>query len=133
MRRLGHRFLAIASGFALLAFLPQPTLAQSRIPTIGVLHAGDETRSAITSGFRQGLKELGYSEGENVHIELRGAHGRLDRLNDLATELVRLNVDVIVAAVTQPSLAAKSATQTIPIVMVGVADPVGVGLIRSLA
>ena len=135
MRRLGHRFLTLASGFALLAFLPQPTLAQgqSKIPTIGLLHAGNDTPSAITSGFRQGLKELGYSEGENVHIELRWAHGRLDRLNDLAAELVRLNVDVIVAAVTQPSLAAKSATQTIPIVMVGVADPVGVGLIRSLA
>jgi putative tryptophan/tyrosine transport system substrate-binding protein len=135
MRRLGHRFLPIASGFALLAFLPQPTLAQrqSKIPTIGLLHAGNETPSAITSGFRQGLKELGYSEGENVHIELRWAHGRLDRLDDLAAELVRLKVDVIVAAVTQPSLAAKSATQTIPIVMVGVADPVGVGLIGSLA
>src|SRR5215203_4708942 len=89
MRRLDHRFLSIASGFALLASLPQPTLAQgqSKIPTIGLLHAGDETPSAITSGFRQGLKELGYSEGDNVHLEPRWAHGRLDRLKGLAAEL----------------------------------------------
>ena len=134
MRRFGISGLAITGAVTLLLG-PQMAFAQggSKTPLIGLLHAGDESPSAITSGFRQGLKDLGYSEGENVHIEPRWARGRLDRLDDLAAELVRLNVDVIVAAVTQPSLAAKSATQTIPIVMVGVADPVGVGLIGSLA
>jgi putative ABC transport system substrate-binding protein len=133
MRRTGIGVLALAISGALLG-LPQAALAQtSRTPRIGLLHAGDETPSAIISGFRQGLKELGYSDGQNIHIEHRWAQGRLDLLNDLASELVRLNVDVVVAAVTQPSLAAKAATHTIPVVMIGVADPVGVGLITSLA
>jgi len=134
MRRAGDRVLALAISVALLSFT-QATFAQvSRTtPWIGVLHAGDEKPNAIISGFRHGLKELGYSDGQNIHIEHRWAQGRLDRLNDLALELVGLNVDVLVAAVTQPSLAAKAATHTIPIVMIGVADPVGVGLITSLA
>src|SRR5687767_7779789 len=129
------RLSVLAVGAVALLLWPQTTFAQesSKTPRVGLLHAGDETPSAITSGFRQGMKELGYSEGDNVQIEARWARGRLDRLNDLAAELVRLKVDVIVAAVTQPSLAAKAATQTIPVVMIGVADPVGVGLITSLA
>jgi putative ABC transport system substrate-binding protein len=83
--------------------------------------------------FRQGLRALGYVEGRNVLIESRSAEGRFDRLPDLAAELVRLRVDVIVAVVTQASLAAKNATTTIPIVMLNVGDPVGAGLVTSLA
>jgi putative tryptophan/tyrosine transport system substrate-binding protein len=134
MRRFGISGLGIVGALSLLLG-PQAAFAQggSRTPLIGLLHAGDESPSAITSGFRQGLKDLGYSEGNNVHIEPRWARGRLDRLDDLAADLVRLKVDVLVAAVTQPSLAAKAATRTIPVVMIGVADPVGVGLITSLA
>jgi len=134
MRRFGRSGLAIVGAVTLLLG-PQMAFAQggSKTPLIGLLHAGDESPSAITSGFRQGLKDLGYAEGNNVHIESRWARGRLDRLDDLAAELVRLKVDVIVAAVTQPSLAAKAATRTTPVVMIGVADPVGVGLIPSLA
>ena len=134
MRRIGCGVLALAISGALLS-LTQATFAQASrtTPRIGVLHAGDETPNAIISGFRHGLKELGYSDGQNIQIEHRWAEGRLDRLHDLALELVGLNVDVLVAAVTQPSLAAKAATHTIPIVMIGVADPVGVGLITSLA
>ena len=79
MRRVGYGLLVLAISGALLS-LTQATLAQrSRTtPRIGVLHAGDETPNAIISGFRHGLKELGYSDGQNIHIEHRWAQGRLD-------------------------------------------------------
>jgi putative ABC transport system substrate-binding protein len=83
--------------------------------------------------FRLGLRELGYTDGQNITIEYRWANGRFDKLPELAMELVRLKVDIIVAVVTQASLAAKKATPTIPIVMIGVADPEGSGLVASLA
>ena len=83
--------------------------------------------------FRQGLRDLGYVEGQNIAIEYRWAEGRFERLPDLAAELVRLKVDVIVSVVTQASLAAKNATRTIPIVMVAAGDPLGSGLVASLA
>ena len=86
-----------------------------------------------TDAFLQGLRELGYVEGQNIAIEYRWADGNFERLPELAAELVRLKVDVIVAAVTQASLAAKNATGTIPIVMVAVGNPVDSGLIASLA
>jgi putative ABC transport system substrate-binding protein len=79
------------------------------------------------------MRELGYIEGRNLQVEYRWAHGQFERLPELAAELVRLNVDVIVTGVTAASLAAKAATQSIPIVMVAVGDPVGVGLVASLA
>src|SRR5262249_22287487 len=88
---------------------------------------------AARRGFHRGLRELGYVEGQNVIIVYRSADGRFDRLPELATELVREKVDVIVAEVTQPSLAAKNATRTIPIVMMGPGDPVGAGLVQSLS
>jgi putative ABC transport system substrate-binding protein len=78
------------------------------------------------------LAELGYIDGKNIAIEYRFADGAFDRLPGLATELVGLKVDVIVAVVTQASLAANNATKTIPIVMVSVSDPVGSGLVASL-
>jgi putative ABC transport system substrate-binding protein len=83
--------------------------------------------------FRQGLRDLGWVEGKNVSIEYRYAEGRTARLPDLAADLVRLKVDVIVAAVTQDILAAKNATRAIPIVMASPADPVTAGLVESLA
>ena len=83
--------------------------------------------------FRQGLRELGYVDGTNIVIEYRFADGQFDRLPALAAELVQLKVDVIVTAVTQASLAARDATKTIPIVIAGVSDPVGSGLIENLA
>jgi putative tryptophan/tyrosine transport system substrate-binding protein len=83
--------------------------------------------------FRQRLQELGYVEGKNIIIESRFAEGKFDRLRTLAEELVRLEVDVIVTSVTQASLAAKHATKTIPIVFTAVSDPVGTGLVASLA
>jgi putative ABC transport system substrate-binding protein len=79
------------------------------------------------------LRELGWVEGQNIVIEYRSAEGRLDRLPDLAAELVQLKVDVIVAAPTGAVLAAKNATGTVPIVGVSLTEPVGIGLIASLA
>jgi putative ABC transport system substrate-binding protein len=83
--------------------------------------------------FRQGLREFGYVEGQNITIEYRWGGGKFEPLPDLAVELVQLKVDVIVAVVTQASLAAKKATGAIPIVMIGVSDPVASGLVFSLA
>jgi len=102
-----------------------------KIPRLGFLSpTSDDSR---VEAFRQGLRELGYVEGQNIAIEYRWADGKFDRLPDLALELVRLKVDVVVAVVTQASLAAKMATGTIPVVMIGVSDPVGSGLVVSLA
>jgi putative ABC transport system substrate-binding protein len=92
--------------------------------------------SAIVSpaeAFREGLRELGWVEGQNVIIDYRFAEGRLDRLPNLAGELVRLKVDVIAAGPAPPAVAAKNATGTIPIVIMAVGDPVGLGLVASLA
>src|SRR5262249_21284320 len=83
-------------------------------------------------GLREGLQEFGYVEGRNIRYEYRWSDGNFERLDDLAAELVRLNVDVLVTYVTKASLAAKKTTATIPIVMVGTGDPVAVGLIASL-
>ena len=82
---------------------------------------------------RTGLRQLGYEEGKNIVIDYRWADGRFERLPELAAELVKLNVDVIVTHSTPGALAAKQATSTIPIVMAAVGDPVAVGLVASLA
>ena len=82
--------------------------------------------------FKQGLRDLGWVEGQNIAIDYRLAEGRVDRLPDLAAELVRLKVDVIAAGPT-PSAMAKNATRTIPVVMLGAAEPVKLGLIASFA
>jgi putative ABC transport system substrate-binding protein len=79
------------------------------------------------------LHEVGYVEGKNIVIEYRFAHGKFERLAELAAELVRLDVDVIVAVVTQASIAAKAVTKKIPVVMLGVSDPLSSGLVTSLA
>ena len=102
---------------------------------IGILHPGVSAVSAPQlDGFRQGLRELGYAEGKNIAIEYRFAEGKLDRLPDLAAELVRLKINVIVAAGGTPAiLAAKNATGAIPIVFPAVSDPVALGIVASLA
>jgi len=89
--------------------------------------------SSRTEAFRQGLRELGYVEGQNIAVEYRYAEGELNRFPGLADELVQLQVDLIVASSTPGVLAVKKATKTIPIVMTNVADPVGQGMIASLA
>jgi len=105
-----------------------------RVPRIGFLATGSHSdMSPRLDAFRQGLRELGWVEGQNIVIDYRSAEGKLDRLPDLAAELVRLKVDIIVAVPTPAAAAAKNAIETIPIVMIGVGDPVGTGLIASLA
>ena len=104
------------------------------IRRIGLLAGGSgAVAGPMVEAFRTGLSELGWVEGQNVMIEFRFAEGRFDRLPDLAAELVRLKLDLIVAVPTPAALAAKRATGTIPIVMISVTDPVGIGLVTSLA
>jgi putative ABC transport system substrate-binding protein len=104
-----------------------------KIFRIGVLSPGCHPPSSALNLLLQGLRDLGYVEGQNLAIEWRYSEGKAERFADLAAELVRLQVDVIVAMSTPAALAAKHATQTIPIIMVYVADPVGTGLVTSLA
>jgi putative tryptophan/tyrosine transport system substrate-binding protein len=105
-----------------------------KIFRLGVLDVlGMASNEANLSAFRQGLRELGYVEGQNVVIEYRSADGRSERFPDLATELVRLKVDVIVTRGTSAALGAKHVTDTIPIVMASSGDPVFAGLVTSLA
>jgi ABC-type uncharacterized transport system substrate-binding protein len=121
---------------ALLLMVNFSTDAQqpTKVAHIGFLGAtSPSTESARIEAFRQGLRELRYIEGKNIVIEYRWAEGKLDRLPDLAAELVRLPVDVIVAGGSTSTGAAKKATSTIPIVMAQVNDPVGSGFIAGLA
>ena len=105
-----------------------------KLPRIGLLGALSPSISlARYEAFRQGLRDLGYVEGKNIVIEYRFAEGKLDRLSELAAELVRLKVEVIVAGGSRPTRAAKEATVTIPIVMAQDSDPVGNGFVASLA
>ncbi len=132
-----------AAAILTLTLLAAPLAADAR-PTdkpyrIGWLHAGHPPpfgpSSPRSSGgaFRQGLQELGYVEGRGYVIEGRFADGKVDRLPALAAELVALQVDVIVAAGVAEAKAAKAATATIPIVFIGSYDPIGQGLVASLA
>jgi putative ABC transport system substrate-binding protein len=100
---------------------------------IGVLSPGCHPPSTALDLFLQGLRDRGYVEGQNLAIEWRYSEGKAERFADLAADLVHLQVDVIVAMSTPAALAAQRATQTIPIIMVYVADPVGTGLVASLA
>jgi putative ABC transport system substrate-binding protein len=104
-----------------------------KIPTIGFMRGGAPTDPEVEA-FRQGLRELGYVEGKNIIIEFRNTEGKTDRFSGVAAELVRLKVDIIVAAGgSAVVLAAKPATDTIPIVMTNPGDPVAIGVVASLA
>jgi putative tryptophan/tyrosine transport system substrate-binding protein len=132
MRR--REFITLFGGAAVAWPLAARAHEAAKIPRVGYLSPGSSTAElARDEAFRQGLRELGYIEGKSIVIEYRFAEGKFERLPGLAAELVRLDVDVIVALVTQASLAAKHATGTIPIVMVAVSDPLGSGLVASLA
>ena len=131
MRRIGLA-VVLALGFALA---PLTTGAQQagKVYRVGVLVQGvPATAGGMIGLFRQSLHDLGYVEGRNLLFELRLVE-RQEALPDAAAELVRLRVDVIVAATTLPALAAKRATSTIPIVMAAAGDPVHAGLVTSLA
>src|SRR6516225_9090144 len=98
---------------------------------IGFLRNGPPPETFI-GGFRQGLREFGYVEGQNISIEY-GLAGNADQLPDAAAELVRRNVEVIIASGTPPVVAAKNATRTIPFVFVAAIDPIATGVVASLA
>ena len=106
---------------------------QKKIPRIGYLAGNRATITYRTDAFRQGLRQLGYAEGKDIVIESRSADGKLDRLNELAAELVRLKVELIVTRGPPATRAAKAATTTIPIVMTEDPDPVANGFVASLA
>jgi putative tryptophan/tyrosine transport system substrate-binding protein len=127
-------FITLLSGAA--AAWPLAAWAQQagRVPTIGFLgSATPATQGQWVTAFVQRLRELGWVEGHNLAIDYRWAEGRSGRFTEIAAEIVRLKVDVIVAATTPAALAAKQATSVIPIVFAGVSDPVGTGLVASLA
>jgi len=113
---------------------PLVARAQGRIPRVGFM--GNSTAALevnLVASFREGLRELGYEEGRNIAIEYRWADGRYERFAALVAELIAAKVDVIVTAGTPAALAVKKATSTVPLVMVAVGDPVGTGLVPSLA
>jgi putative ABC transport system substrate-binding protein len=130
-----REFITLLGGVA--AALPLGTKAQQAVkpPRVGYLAPGSASGGLVArdQAFREGLRDLGYVDGKNIIIEARYAEGQFGRLPSLARELVELNVDVLVAVVTQASLAARDATKTIPIVIAGVADPVGAGLVATLS
>ena len=127
MRR--REFIAIACGVAAWPLVARTQ--QKQVPKIGILLVGN--REPFSSAFREGLRELGYIEQQNLLLEVRSSEGRPKLLAELASELVQLGVDVIVASETPAVQAAKRASSAIPIVMAPSGDPVGTGLIASLA
>ncbi len=125
--------LTLAFGF-LAAPFPGEAQQPGKMARIGWLSSGSTaSHGLLIDGFREGLRELGYTERKNIAIEYRWAEGRLDRLPQLAAELVQLKVQVLVTAGSPGILAAKRATTTIPIVMAVGGDPVGAGFVASLA
>jgi putative ABC transport system substrate-binding protein len=134
---VSRRQAVISLGAVVLA-ASLPSFGQQRpakIPRVGYLQpvVPENGTSPLLEDFRQGLRELGYVEGRNLQLEIRWGEGQLDRLPALAEELVRLKVDVIMAVTSPSVVAAKQATGTIPIVMPFSSDPVGDGLVTSLA
>jgi len=129
------KVIGLALGALLIALSVSAEAQQpARIPRIGILAAPSASFfSARVEAFRQRLRELGYVEGRNILLEYRYAEGKLERLPDLAAELLRLKVDVIVTAGAPVILAAKKASATMPIVFANAGDPVGSGFVSSLA
>jgi putative ABC transport system substrate-binding protein len=132
------RSAAVLSVILALALSAVPVAAEAqqarKVSRVGVLVLGPAGANAPDlAAFRERMKQLGYVEGQNLQIESRFADREMDRLPGLAADLVRVNVDVIVTITTPAAQAAKAATATIPIVMAGSAEPVGLGLVASLA
>ena len=127
-----REFITLIGGAAVTWPLGASAQQKGRLPLIGVLNPG-VTDTPGTAGFYEGLRELGYTEGSNIVIERRYGDWNTDRFHQLAADLVRLRVDVVVVISTSPARAAKQATGIIPIVVGGMADPVGDELIVSLA
>ena len=131
MRR--REFIALLGGAAAWPLAARAQQAR-KVPRIGLLSPFSHSDTALWhQAFLEGLRDLGWVEGKTIIIEYRYAEGRNDRLPELVADLVRLKVDVIVTAVTNDALAAKTATRDIPIVMVAAGDPVATGIVESLA
>src|SRR5262245_57750538 len=128
MRR--RQFITFAAGAVLAWPLPARAQQTPKRPTIGFLRAGQPPKSWVEA-FQQGLRERGYVDGQNIVVEFRFTDDSLDRLPQLAEELVRLKVDVILASAPPAALAAKKATTSVPIVFV-LNNPVEIGLVPSL-
>ena len=130
------RLGAAAAVLLLATSLTLQAQQSARVPRIGLLMTGAlgsaETKASLDA-VRQGLREHGYVEGQNIQIEYRSADGNIERFPGLATELASLKVDLIVAGATPAGRAAKAATATIPIIVMAMGDPVGDGLVASLA
>jgi putative ABC transport system substrate-binding protein len=125
-----RREFLVLSGASALSVASFSARAQKKMPRIGVLLlAGPE----LMGPFPQAMRDLGYVEGKNIQIEVRSAQGQASRLPELAAEMVRSKVDVIVASLTPAVTAARHATSDIPIVMAPAGDPVATGLVSSLA
>jgi putative ABC transport system substrate-binding protein len=130
-RRLWFSALALTLILASHAAEAQPA---RQVPRIGLITAGSANLpSRVLEAFRQGLRDIGWVEGQNMTLDVRYADGHYDRMPALAAELVKLKVDVIVAGGTAATVAARNTTKTIPIVMIGVANPVALGVVTSLA
>jgi putative ABC transport system substrate-binding protein len=131
MRR--RAFITLLGGAAAWP-LAARTQQTGKVPRVGLLDYGSPSAGRhLWQVFSERLREFGYVEGENIAFEYRWANGKIERLPALATELVRLKVDLIAVGTVAAALAAKDATKTIPIVFRGAADPVGAGLVQSLA
>src|SRR5687767_11337320 len=132
MKKVGWSSILVAAillAIAVIGEAQQP----AKVPRIGFLR-GTDYPSAYTEAFRHGLRELGYVEGQNITVEYREGQSNVERYFELATELVRLKVDlIVVGGGTQPVQTVKKATSTIPIVMTNVSDPIAAGLIASFA
>ncbi len=127
-----REFITLVGGAAAAWPLAARAQPKGKLPLIGVLNPGStDTPGAV--GFYQGLRELGYAEGSNLAIERRYGEWNTERFREVADDLVRLKVDVIVVMSTTPARAAKQATSIVPIVVAGMADPVGDELVVSLA
>jgi putative ABC transport system substrate-binding protein len=125
--------LALCAMLFALSFSAQAQQT-GKVPRIGYLDPSTASGSAVlVDAFRQELSKLGWVEGKNITVEYRFAEQKPERVPELAADLVRLKVDLIVVAATPQALAAKRATTTIPIVMANAGDPVGSGLVASLA
>jgi putative ABC transport system substrate-binding protein len=133
--QLGRReFITLLGGAAVAWPLAARAQQTGKVYRIGILETTSQAlNSTNLDAFRKGLHEFGYIEGQNLVIEYRSANGRDERFPSLATELVRLNVDLILTRGTPAALAAKYATTTIPIVLSGLGDPVANGVVASLA
>src|ERR1041385_1433082 len=130
---LRRDFIGLLGGAATWPLAARAQQPPNKRPRIGFLGNSTPTLEAgLVEAFRQGLRDFGYIEGQDIQIEYRWAEGKYERFPALVGELIALRVDVIVTAGTPAALAVKRATSSIPFVMVAVGDPVGTGLVASL-